>query len=134
MHGLDITKAVRCVLAAPREVVHNEVFNVGSGAQNYQIKEIADLVASVFTDCRLSFGDSVGDNRSYRVDFDKIHAVLPGFSCDWDARLGVRQLYEVFARVQLAGETFTGRDHSRLRQLQYLLDTGQVDADLFWTY
>ncbi len=134
VHGLDITKAIRCVLAAPREVVHNEVFNVGSGAQNYQIKEIADLVASVFTDCRLSFGDSAGDNRSYRIDCDKIHSVLPGFSCDWDARLGVRQLYDVFARVQLAGETFTGRDHNRLRQLQYLLDTGQVDADLFWTY
>ncbi|WP_322766926.1 SDR family oxidoreductase [Frankia sp. Cr1] len=134
VHGLDIAKAIRCVLAAPRELIHNEVFNVGSSTQNYQIKEIADAVASVFTGCRLSFGANGGDTRSYRVDFDKINDALPGFSCDWDAPLGVRQLHDVFARIQLAGETFTGRGHIRIKQLQYLIDTGQVDDDLFWTY
>ncbi len=133
VHALDIAKAVRCVLAAPRDAIHNEVFNVGSSAQNYQVKEIADVVASVFTGCRLSFGDNSDDNRSYRVDFSKIDTGLPGFSCDWDASRGARQLHDVFARLRLEGETFTGRGHIRIRQLQYLIETGQVDTDLFWT-
>jgi nucleoside-diphosphate-sugar epimerase len=134
VHALDIAKAIRCALAAPRELVHNQVFNVGDSAQNYQVKEIADAVAEVFPGCRVSFGDNAGDNRSYRVNFDKIATGLPGFSCDWDAHRGARQLHEVFSRIQLDAETFTGRGHTRLAQLRHLLDTAQIDADLFWTY
>ncbi|EFC81598.1 NAD-dependent dehydratase [Frankia sp. R43] len=133
VHGLDIAKAIRCVLAAPRDAVHNQIFNVGDSAQNYQVKEIADAVATVFTGCRLSFGDNGGDNRSYRVSFEKIATQLPGFACDWDAHSGAKQLHEVFSRIQLDAETFTGRGHTRLKQLQYLIGTGQVDAELFWT-
>ncbi|MBL7519197.1 SDR family oxidoreductase, partial [Frankia sp. CNm7] len=134
VHGLDIAKAIRCVLDAPRDAVHNQVFNVGDSSQNYQVKEIADAVATVFTGCKLSFGDNGGDNRSYRVNFDKIHSELPGFSCDWDALKGAQQLHDVFSRIQLDDATFTGRGHTRLKQLQYLIATKQLDADLFWTY
>jgi nucleoside-diphosphate-sugar epimerase len=134
VHALDIAKAIRCVLAAPRDLVHNEVFNVGDSSQNYQVKEIADAVAAVFPDCTPTFGDSSGDNRSYRVDFAKINSMLPGFACDWDAHRGARQLYDIFTRIDLDAETFTGRGHTRLKQLQYLIATGQVDAELFWTH
>ena len=134
VHGLDIAKAIRCALGAPREAIHNEIFNVGDTAQNYQVKEIADAVAEVFSGCKLSFGDSTGDNRSYRVSFDKINSSLPGFSCDWDAARGARQLHDVFSHIQLDAETFTGRGHTRLKQLQHLIATDQLDAELFWTY
>jgi nucleoside-diphosphate-sugar epimerase len=134
VHGLDIAKAIRCVLAAPRDAVHNQVFNVGDSAQNYQVREIADAVAAVFPDCQLSFGTHGGDDRSYRVNFDRIHERLPGFGCDWDAPRGARQLFDVFTRIKLDEPTFTGRGHTRLRQLQHLIATKQLDADLFWTY
>jgi len=134
VHGLDIAKAIRCVLAAPRDAVHNQVFNVGDSAQNYQVREIADAVAAVFPDCQLSFGTHGGDDRSYRVNFDRIHERLPGFGCDWDAPRGARQLFDVFTRIELDEPTFTGRGHTRLRQLQHLIATKQLDADLFWTY
>jgi nucleoside-diphosphate-sugar epimerase len=134
VHALDIAKAIRCVLDAPRDAVHNQVFNVGDSAQNYQVRDIAETVATVFPGCRLSFGESGGDNRSYRVSFDRIAKELPGFSCEWDAPRGARQLREVFTRIQLDSETFTGRGHTRLAQLRHLIATGQLDADLFWTY
>lgn len=132
VHALDIAKAVRLTLAAPRDLVHNEIFNVGDTAHNYQVKEIADAVATVFTGCKLSFGEPGGDNRSYRVSFEKINTQLPGFSCDWDAHRGAVQLRDVFSRIALDAETFTGRGHTRLKQLQYLIATRQLDADLFW--
>ncbi|MGF7238423.1 MAG: NAD-dependent epimerase/dehydratase family protein [Frankia sp.] len=134
VHALDIAKAIRCALAAPRDAIHNQIFNVGDTAQNYQVKEIADAVASVFPGCNLTFGDSGGDNRSYRVSFDKIHSRLPGFACEWDALRGARQLFDIFTSIQLDSETFTGRGHTRLKQLQHLIATSQVDAELFWTY
>lgn len=132
VHGLDIAKAIRCVLAAPVELVGGEVYNVGSTEQNYRVREIAEIIGAEFPGCEVSFGESGGDNRSYRVSFDKINNKLPGFSCDWDAVAGARQLHQVFRRIDLDTPTFTGRGHTRLLQLQHLINTGQVDDELFW--
>ena len=134
VHALDIGKAIRCVLEAPREAVHAEVFNVGSDEQNYQVRDIAERVAAAFPGCTTSFGEAGADNRSYRVDFAKISTRLPGFSCEWDADRGAQQLAEVFARIDLDVATFTGRGHTRLKQLEHLLGTAQLDERLFWTY
>ena len=134
VHARDIGKAIRCVLEAPRETVHAEVFNVGSDEQNYQVRDIAERVAAAFPGCTTSFGEAGADNRSYRVDFSKISSQLPGFSCDWDADRGAQQLAEVFARIDLDPESFTGRGHTRLKQLEHLLRTQQLDEHLFWTY
>jgi nucleoside-diphosphate-sugar epimerase len=134
VHALDIGKAIGCVLEAPREVVHTEVYNVGSDEQNYQVRDIAERVARAFPGCSTSFGRPGADNRSYRVDFTKISTKLPGFSCDWDADRGAQQLAEVFGRIDLDQETFTGRGHTRLKQLEHLLRTSQLDDRLFWTY
>jgi nucleoside-diphosphate-sugar epimerase len=133
VHGLDIAKAIYSVLEAPREAVHQQVFNVGSTEQNYRVRDIAEAVAEEFPGCDLSFGEPGGDNRSYRVRFDKISESVPAFMCDWDARRGARQLYQIFSQIALDEPTFTGRGHTRLKQLEYLIATKQVDADLFWT-
>ena len=132
VHGLDIAKSIECALNAPREAIHNQTFNVGSNEQNYQVREIAETVGAVFPGCEVTFGPAGGDNRSYKVNFDKIHTALPGFSCDWDADKGAAQLVEVFKAIDLDTETFTGRGHTRLKQLEHLIKTEQLDKDLFW--
>jgi nucleoside-diphosphate-sugar epimerase len=132
VHVLDIAQAVACTLNAPREAVHNQIFNVGATRENYQVREIAEIVAETFAGCTLSFGTSDGDNRSYRVNFDKIHARLPGFECRWTARLGAGQLFDMFTRIEMSSETFGFRAYTRLRQLEYLLRTQQIDEQLFW--
>jgi len=132
VHALDIARAIVCTLQAPREAVHGEIFNIGSNDQNYQVKEIAEIIAGVFTGCEFSFGDMGADNRSYRVRFDKAAEHLPGFFCEWDARRGAEQLFAVFSRIALDVPTFTGRGHTRLKQLEYLIRTRQLDDHLFW--
>lgn len=132
VHALDIAKAVICALEAPREVVHNQVFNVGDTRHNYRVRDIAEIVADTFLGCHLTFGDNGSDNRSYRVSFDKINQRLPGFRCDWDARRGARQLFDLFTRIDLTGETFTSRGHTRLKQLEHLIRTGQIDDGFYW--
>ena len=132
VHALDIAKAVRCALAAPREVVHNEVFNVGDTGHNYQVREIAEIVAGQFPGCELSFGQLESDNRSYRVNFDKINERLPGFSCEWDAERGARQLRQVFEAIDMTGEVFEHRGFTRLKQLEHLLRTKQIDDGFYW--
>jgi nucleoside-diphosphate-sugar epimerase len=132
VHGLDIAKAISCVLNAPTETVTGQIFNVGSNEQNYQVREVAEIVAEVVPGCELSFGDGA-DNRSYKVNFDKIHAVLPTFSCDWDARRGAAQLAEIFTRIGFDDEMFNHRGFTRLKQIEYLINTGQLDSDFFWS-
>ena len=133
VHVLDICQAIRCALEAPAEAIHNEKFNVGQNTDNYRVREIAEIVGDVFTGCEVTFGDSGGDNRSYRVSFDKIHQRLPGFACKWSALSGAKQLRQIFERIQMPEETFEFRAFTRLKQLRYLMATGQVDDGLFWT-
>lgn len=132
VHALDIARAVIATLEAPREVVHGEVFNVGDTRQNYRVREIAEIVAEAFPGCALSFGEQGADNRSYRVNFDKIGSVLPGFACEWDAERGARQLRRVFEGIGMTRELFEAPPFTRLEQLRHLLATGQVDEHLFW--
>jgi nucleoside-diphosphate-sugar epimerase len=132
VHVLDIGEAIACALEAPREVVHNQIFNVGDTQQNYRVREIAQIVASTFPGCELTLGASDKDNRSYRVSFEKISARLPGFRCQRDATLGASQLRDVFERIAMSRDVFEGRAYTRLKQLQHLLKTQQIDDHFFW--
>ncbi|MGH2454204.1 MAG: NAD-dependent epimerase/dehydratase family protein [bacterium] len=132
VHVSDLCQAVLSCLEAPREAIHNEVFNVGDGAQNYRVREIAEIVSAVFPGCRLTTGSLGGDARSYRVSFDKIHTRLPGFRCSRDARAGAEELLHLFERIALTRETFEFRAYTRVRQLEHLLASGQIDDRFFW--
>jgi nucleoside-diphosphate-sugar epimerase len=134
VHVLDICKAIYCSLEAPVENIHNQIFNVGDSNANYQIKNIAEIVGREFPGCKVTFGDSTGDNRSYRVNFDKINSQLPGFSCEWDAEKGAEQLHSVFKQIGMDAETFQAKPFTRLKQLKYLIETHQVDDEFFWNY
>lgn len=132
VHALDICKAIICSLEAPRDLVHNQIFNVGDSEHNYQIREVAKIIADIFPECQLSFGSSDGDNRSYRVSFDKINQNLPGFKCDWHARKGANQLYDLFKQIDMSTNTFNFRGFTRLEQLKHLIRTQQIDHNFFW--
>jgi nucleoside-diphosphate-sugar epimerase len=133
VHGLDICQAILAVLEAPREAVANEVFNVGNTNHNYRVREIAQVVGEVFPGCAVSFGPPSQDNRSYRVSFEKIRKHLPGFACRWDARRGAEQLLQLFRRIDLTEEVFQFRTFTRLKQLEYLIRTRQIDENFYWT-
>jgi nucleoside-diphosphate-sugar epimerase len=132
VHLLDVAGAVTSVLEAPRELVHREIFNVGSSTSNYQIRQIAEIVGGLVPGCALRFGDSSGDRRDYRIDFSKIESSLPGFSCQWDVERGVAELLDVFARTGFDEATYRWRGYTRLLQIRHLLDTAQIDDEFFW--
>jgi nucleoside-diphosphate-sugar epimerase len=132
VHALDICEAIDKVLVAPRDIIHNQIFNVGENKANYRVKEIAEIVSSVFPGCRLTLGTNGDDNRSYRVSFDKIHSCLSGFKCHRDAYTGAEELLELFKRIDMSLETFESRGFTRLKQLEHLIRTGQIDDNFFW--
>ena len=133
VHIRDISEAVRRILEAPVEAIHGQILNVGSDEQNYRVREIAEIVSAAVPDCQTMFGPPSADNRSYRVRFDHIGEVLPGFACAWNAEAGAAELATVFRRIGLDADLFTSRGFTRLDQLTYLLETGQLDDRLRWT-
>jgi nucleoside-diphosphate-sugar epimerase len=133
-HIDDICHAMECALVADPARVNGQIFNVGAESENYRIREIAEIVGSVFPGCEVTVGTSAGDTRSYRVSFKKISEGLPGFRAQWNARRGAEQLYELFKRIEMSKDTYAFRAFTRLKQLQYLKQTGQVDDKLFWRY
>ncbi len=89
------------------------------------------MIADTFPGCRTQFGDSTGDHRNYRANFDKIREHLP-FETRYDVARGAQQLLEVFRAVDMSTELFESRGHTRIKQIQHLLGTGQIDARFFW--
>lgn len=132
VHIEDICQAMGCALEAPAAAINGETFNVGATGENYSIREIAEIVAGEFPGCAVTAGPPSGDNRSYRVSFEKIHAKLPGFAARWTAKEGARELRDLFERIDFGPELYSFRAFTRLKQLKYLQKTGQIDDDLFW--
>jgi hypothetical protein len=120
------------LLDAPRERVHNQVVNIGALGANFQIRELAEIVASVFEGCELSIGAQAADNRSYRVSFDKLRDLLPSFRCAWTPLEGARELRDAFERIPLTEELFKSNRFTRLRQIELLRETDRLDPELFW--
>ncbi len=133
VHVLDIAKATRCVLAADPDDMAGQIFNVGSDDQNLRVRDVAQLVAERVPGCELEFGPASADARDYRADFTKIHTELPGFSCDWDVAAGIEELIGVLRTIDLDEATKTNRAFVRLKQIRFLLDTGQLDEHLVWS-
>lgn len=133
VHIRDIVAAVVAVLDAPREAVHNQIFNVGLNDENFRISELADVVAQVVPGCHVEYAPDGGpDLRCYRVNFDKISRLLPGFQPQWTARRGVQELYEAYRSVGLTSADVEQRRFVRITQIQRLMKTGQLDSSLRW--
>lgn len=131
VHIEDIARAFMAVLRAPRELVHNEAFNVGRTEENFRIRDLAEMVGEIAPGCEVSFADGASaDTRCYRVNCDKIRRKIPGFEPRWTARAGVRQLIEAYKRVGLRLDEFEGPRYQRIGHIRKLMAEGVLDANL----
>jgi nucleoside-diphosphate-sugar epimerase len=134
VHIRDITSAILSVLEAPQHVIHNEIFNVGQTEENYRICDLADIVAATVPGCRVEYAPDGGpDKRCYRINFDKIRRVLPGFRPQWTARNGAQELYEAYRAVGLTSADLELGRYTRITHIQKLMQAGQLDSSLRWS-
>ena len=133
VHVEDISRAYIAALHAPRELIHNEAFNIGTTTENYQIREIAELVKEIVPGCEIGFApDAAPDKRCYRVDCNKIARVLHEFKPQWTARRGIQQLYEEYKKVGLSLDEFEGPKFKRIAHIKELIAEGRLDESLRW--
>jgi nucleoside-diphosphate-sugar epimerase len=133
VHIQDISRAFIAVLHAPKDVVHNQIFNVGKNEQNFRIREVAEIAKQTVPNSEIKYVEGAEtDQRSYRVEFDKIAAALPAFKPQWTVPLGAKQLYDAYKKVGLLVEEFEGPRYRRITHLENSLKSCVVDQTLRW--
>ena len=133
VHILDIINAYSAALTAPREAIHNQAFNIGKTGENYQIRDVANLVAKVVPNCQVAFASGASaDARNYRVSFAKAEAQLPGFLPTWTLESGIEQIYRAYTNAELTATQFLGSKYYRLKTVKQLQERGLLSTDLRW--
>ena len=134
VHIQDISRAIIASLEAPRDLVHNQAFNVGVRNANYQIRALAEEVANVVPDSTVTFAEGVEpDTRNYNVSFEKIHTVLADyFHPTWEIRNSIEEIYQACKSQNLTYEVFDGPEYMTIKGLKKLLDEDKLDDQLRW--
>lgn len=131
VHVADMSRAFVAMLQAPRELVHNQAFNVGRTEENYRIRDLAEIVAETVPGSRVEYAEGAEpDKRCYRVKCDKLVQTLPEFKPQWTARRGAQQLYDAYQKYGLTIDEFEGAKYKRVAHIQHLLDAGRLDETL----
>ena len=119
------------MLEAPRELVHDEAFNVGRPQDNVQVRDIAEMVRDAVPGSTVSLADNAGpDVRNYRVDFSKLTATFPGLNLRWSVPDGISELADTYEKYGLTYDDFISSRFVRLRRIRELLSAGLVDEML----
>ena len=131
VHVDDICTAFDTVIKSDVDKIHNQAFNVGSNEQNYQIFQLAEFIKNQYPHLEIKFMNSDSDDRSYKVNFDKISNVL-GFKAKWDIPTGITQLYNAYNFYLNDIEDFYNRKFIRLKNIEYLINNAHVNKNLYW--
>jgi nucleoside-diphosphate-sugar epimerase len=131
VHARDIAAAFLAVLEAPRELIHDEAFNVGRQADNVQVRDIAEMVQAAVPGSALSFAEGAGpDLRNYRVDFAKLEDTFPALKLEWNIPAGITEMLAAYTTNGMTEADFNSARYVRLRKIKELLDAGQIDTEL----
>ena len=132
VHIEDISRAFLAVLEAPRHLVHDEAYNVGSTTENYRVRDVAELVGQVVPNSEVTLSDEAfNDLRNYRVNCDKLAKTLD-FHPKWNVEDGIRELYAAYQAAALTLEDLEGSRYMRIKRVGELLASGKISADLRW--
>jgi nucleoside-diphosphate-sugar epimerase len=132
VHVRDVAAVTLALLEAPEDAVRGQAINVGTAAQNYKIRELAEVLSDI-SGCSVEIAEgATPDRRSYRVDFSKLGRMLPDLSLSWDAERGSRELIDSYRTAGLTWDEFDGDRYTRLARLQHLVDSGALDDELRW--
>jgi nucleoside-diphosphate-sugar epimerase len=130
LHIRDIAQAFLLAAAAPHDVVGGRAFNVVATAENYQVRDLARIVADTLPGCAVEIApDASPDVRNYRVRGDRF-AEAVGFEPAWDARRGAAELAAAFRETGLIIDEVEGPRFQRIARIRERLADGSLQPDL----
>lgn len=123
VHCRDIARGFVAFVEADKNVINKQAVNFGGNAENYQVKDVADIVKDLIPSANIEYTGEVGaDPRNYRVKFDMLGRLLPDFKLAYNLRLGMEELHKQYVDQGFSAADFDGEKYVRLRTLRHRLD------------
>ena len=133
VHVRDVCDAFIAGLTAPKEIVKNNVFNVGTKEGNFTVKNLALIVQNLVKGSELVFLNEHNDPRTYKVSFKKIFDKLSNYyKPQWNLNSGAEEMIEFFKHTNFNENDFRGNKCNRLRKLKYLISKKIISNNLEW--
>ena len=89
----DAVRAYLAVIAAPKQKISGEIFNIGSNEQNVTMIDLANqTIDSIGQSCEIVV-EGTNDHRSYFASFDKIKNTL-NFTTNYSIGDGAKEMYQ----------------------------------------
>ena len=151
-HLDDVCEAIWRCLDAPPPAEGLLVLNVGRTDQNIQIADVAALVKTAVPGSQVQFLNQLNpqedrrlelvrdrkiqdgvDARTYRVGFNRIEAILPGFRCRWSLEDGIEAMVRDLKVFGVTAAQIADPRFYRLQRLESLVEAGALSPDLRWT-
>lgn len=129
IHCRDIANAFLAFAEAPLDRVRARAVNVGANSENYQVRDVAEIVHELVPEAEIVFTGEIGhDPRDYRVNFDLLGDLLPGFRLEYTLRRGMEDLLDRFRSHGFTRADFEGERFVRLRTLRRRLSLLGVES------
>lgn len=108
--------------------------NVGSDEWNYQVRDLAETVARVIPETRVSINKNAQpDKRSYKVSFELFKKLAPNHQPKVNLQKAVLGLKEGLEGLAFSDANFRNSKYMRLRVLTALREKGFLNQQLEWT-
>jgi len=107
--------------------------NVGSNDANYKIKDLAELVAQVIPDTKISINPNASnDNRSYKVNFDLFNKLAPHHRPQLKLIDTISELKFGIEQMEFQTKNIYSTKYIRLNILNELIEKRKLNRDLSW--
>lgn len=108
--------------------------NAGSNEWNYQVKDLAEAVASVISGTEVFINkDAEPDKRSYKVNFDLFKKLAPDHQPVYDLKTTIQDLKDALEEMNFNDTEFRESDFIRLKVLAKLQENNYITNNLEWT-
>ena len=109
------------------------ILNTGSDQWNYQVKELAQAVATEIPGTKVKVNiNAVPDNRSYKVDFSKFRQMAPNHQPQISLSQTVKELRDGLIAMGFVDSDFHNSDFIRLNVLKNHISSNVLTQDLNW--
>ena len=112
--------------------VSDIIYNVGFNEENYQIKEIGEIISKI-SGAELEINpNKTPDERSFRVNFSKLKREFPDLKMKISVKDSVEELKRSYKKYNLSEENLLGEKYFRIRTLKKHIKEGKLTNNLLW--
>ncbi|MEJ7645879.1 MAG: SDR family oxidoreductase [Chryseolinea sp.] len=129
----DMAIAIDWAITRPAAIGNFLAVNTGSEKWNYQVKELAEAVAGIIPNVKVSINtDAPPDKRSYRVNFDLYKKLAPNHQPQYDLTSTIKELKDGLEAMKFHDSDFRDSKLMRLKVLTTLQEKNELNDELKW--